>query len=261
MTHTDSDFSHSVSFLTCSAPVRTECTLENFLASLRDWNQNGVCELPRSRKRRGDNSLEDQCPNVTGAQRRKRRRLRGPMRPKGEGTRKRKWRQEGDIQKYPRGSTEISCAKPKHSPNPRRNDPQGRKGSRERSKSPSTPKGAESTRKTSAKSRKLELAHSGTEIEERAYLPGLSHTLGMPERRAVSAEPPSDQWALPTLWQQGPLSGRMQAPKVRQESANPRKGSICRRMGGSRCSTPRRGGRRCDSLSLPFLSSLIFPEL
>ena len=50
---------------------------------------------------------------------------------------------------------------------------------------------------------------SGTEIEseERTHLPGLSLRPRLPERRAVSKKPPSNQWALLALWQQRPLSG------------------------------------------------------
>ena len=214
LTHTDSDFSYSVSFLTRSTRVRTECTLENFLAFVEGLESElGLRATQEQEKKRrqqsggsapqgyGNAAQEEEEDEETHAVRK------GKGRGRGKGDRKEKSKStQGDQRNSP-------AQKPKQSPNPRRNDSQGRKGSRKRSKSPKSPLGKyyEKPAPKEQVPRRVrfrtemgfEEFRSGTEIEseERTNLPGLSLRPRLPERRVVSKEPPSNQW------QQRPFSG------------------------------------------------------
>ena len=217
LTRTDSDFSYSVSFLTRSTRVRTECTLENVLAFVEGLESElGLRATQEQEKGRGDNSLEGSVPQGYGNAAQEEEEdeethavKKGKGRGRGKEDRNEKSKStQGDRRKSP-------AQKPKQSPNPRRNDSPRRKNTRERSKSPRSPRGAESTGKNPAPKEQVprrvrfrtevgfEEFRSGTEIEseDRTDLPGLSLRPRLPERRAVSKEPPSNQWALLALWQ------------------------------------------------------------
>ena len=180
-------------------------------------------------------------------------------RGRGKGDRKEKSKStRGDRRKSP-------AQKPKQSPNPRRNDSQGRKASRERSKSPITPKGAESTRKNQHQKRK----NSNESVQGPKSSPTSAPTC--PDCLTDRGCQKALGGQCPRSWNHPPINGRRlhcgskghsmaerKCPRPDKRAQTPGKASSAEGW-MSRCSTLRRGGGRYDSHSLPFLSSLLFP--